>query len=207
MAECRLRSARRGPARCRAAAARGFSAWATRHYSRLSTPMRSWSPVRTCAGRLRRPSFLRSSRIASVTDRPCALRCNGCEPSDACMSFRTLLRSGRPMAGLDLWRCMPPQRRLSRRRHLQRAQRGDVRRSSRGCRRRAKRAASTASARTTQSEMTSRSDGREPTRTQQGLWGRVPTAVIGKQQWPLGPEVSRLVRCEPNLLRCLRAAK
>ena len=89
-----------------------------------------------CAGRLRRPSFLRSSRIASVTDRPCALRCNGCEPSDACMRFRTLLRSGRPMAGLDLWRCMPPQRRLSRRRHLQRAQRGDVRRSSRGCRRR-----------------------------------------------------------------------
>ena len=136
MAGCRLLSARRGPARCRAAAARGFSAWATRHYSRLSTPMRSWSPVRTCAGRLRRPSFLRSSRIASVTDRPCALRCNGCEPSDACMSFRTLLRSGRPMAGLDLWRCMPPQRRLSRRRHLQRAQRGDVRRSSRGCRRR-----------------------------------------------------------------------
>ena len=47
MAGCRLLSARRGPARCRAAAARGFSAWATGHYSCLSTPMRSWSPVRT----------------------------------------------------------------------------------------------------------------------------------------------------------------
>ena len=170
-----------------------------------------------CAGRLRRPSFLRSSRIASVTDRPCALRCNGCEPSDACMSFRTLLRLGRPMAGLDLWRCMPPQRRLSRRRQLQRAQRGDVRRSSRGCRRRAKRAASTASARTTQSEMTSRSDGREPTRTQQGSPTRTQRCVSrsipemsphGGEARQLGHtmyglEAGCLVRCELNLFRAL----
>ena len=47
MAECRLRSARRGPARCRAAAARGFKCLGYETLLVSQHTHESWSPVRT----------------------------------------------------------------------------------------------------------------------------------------------------------------
>ena len=50
MAECRLRSARRGPARCRAAAARGFKCLGYETLLVSQHTHESWSSVRTAPG-------------------------------------------------------------------------------------------------------------------------------------------------------------